>query len=154
MNNIKIDTYKGIDIYLDTESKLFICKILLDSEEDYYSFISEKTYDECIVQIDQLIPATFEPFDVIYISDINPHVTRITSFVDNQFIREDGEQIVKRYMGSYFIVKEENKPFILEYLESIQRQKDFEKKEEALRDDLLSKMKIETLLDYRDKIKK
>lgn len=153
---VTIETYRGFEIYFNPNNEKFSC---VPTEENAKE---SKSYSACKMHIDEYCKAnqTFKPFEV----QIHPENYRweqrkdlkiVGIRKDNRFIYEEKE--VKKQLSeydekNYLIIYPENEQYLKDYIASNEREVEFKNKEQALRKEILSKMKIKTLVDYKKEL--
>jgi len=147
---IHIETYRGQDIYFDTEKESFICVIVdADFQKD------KKSYAACKKEIDDYLKNnnTFSPFEVESIVGYVRHERlRITGIrKDGRYVAEieNGEvmQISEYNEKDYILVNPDNDPVKAE-LEALREQ---EKEIKEKISETKSRLKIVTLRDVKAK---
>ena len=148
---ILIEKYRGFEIYFDSQYEKFQCIITEEVSKESLSFAAVKKFVDEYKKTNQ----DFKPFFV----EPTPLYSFKESFKiigirkDGRFVTENtkGEkgQLPDYHLSDYMIVKEENKELISELHKLNNEEKllisDFSKK----RKDLISKLNITTLKEYK-----
>jgi len=111
--NIKIENYRGFEIYFDNSNETFNC--LIDDSNNV-----KKSYSSIKKVIDDFVKESlnFEPFMVE--TNMGESVTKIIGIrKDNRFITENaaGEkgQMSEYYENSFYLINDDNKPIYERY---------------------------------------
>lgn len=153
---VVVETYRGFDIMFSPDKETFSC---IPSDEDVKE---SKSFAACKRHIDEYLKLNqgFKPFTV----SIKPENYRFSSKKqikivgirkDNKFVyEEDGQpkQLSDWNDKDYLIEFSENTHLLKEYEESEDRLLEFSNKERELQRQILSKMKIKTLADYKKEL--
>jgi hypothetical protein len=154
---VTIETYRGFEIYFNPNSENFSC---IPSEENAKE---SKSYSACKMHIDQYLKdnQNFKPFVV----QLHPKNYRwngdkkelkiIGIRKDNRFIYENNgekKQLSEYNEKNYFIVYPENEHYIKEYIASELRESEYSSKEKAVREEIISKLNIKTLVDFKKEL--
>lgn len=154
---VVVETYRGFNIMFSPNSEKFSC---VPSDEDAKE---SKSFAACKQHIDDYLKhnQNFAPFDAItnpenYGFSSRKIIKIIGIRKDEAFIYEElkeGKQQLSKYSEKDYIINyPENANLIQEYIESENREREYANKEKEIRKQIVSKMKIKTLFEYKKEL--
>jgi len=155
MSKILIENYRGFDIEFETSNERFQCVCTEEDTKESASFAAIKKFVDDYKKSNQdFKPFWIEPTPTDYYKDKALKVVGIRK--DNRFVAEDKdgnkEQISDSYLSSYMLLKEENKEYMAELKEQKQKEEAQRIENNQTRNNIIAKMNIVTLKDYKKEL--
>lgn len=158
MEKILIENYRGFDIEFDIESEIFQCVVTEENTKESKSFSAVKKFVDEYKKTNQ----DFVPFWVEKIPEHgwgeNKRLKIIGLRKDQRFVSEDEKgnknQVSDWDIKDLMLLKEENKPILNEYAELKKEFETFSARYTERKKEILSRVNISTLENYKKELSK